>query len=389
MILVGFCRVHFVLCLLALVSGLNHHLHSFFCGHSMLSTYKAAHEVEQKQCISLEDWMTCARQHTKSLDAVLYPPLDAADLALPRTVQLKKRTHMISQHPIYNFLHSYYRYSASSLYKYSPGLGVELAGAQRKMHGDVLNEKFMMFTPVGGEYDISTVAYAPKGRHGWIQLLRNYEILKEVSDRPPFFGCFGLHEWAMLYAQEGISMERHQKALPLRVSQDTINAVVKAPGQLKCTHFDGWRFFHPAAQLLNSIHPQSRNSQMKYEQPGCVHANMDLFKYATDLYPFISSELLVAALEVAIQARKIDMRASPYDVSAYMSATELPICVETAEGRALYVQEQQKIADAAVPVRARLIGAHRVFLQSIAPILTGSKNDLEAKSNLLDEQNKN
>ena len=49
---------------------------------------------------------------------------------------------------------------------------------------------------------------------------------------------------------------------------------------------------------------------------GCVHAAMDLFKYAYQLYPFVSSDLLRESLLLAIAARKIDMRASPYDVSS-------------------------------------------------------------------------
>lgn len=42
---------------------------------------------------------------------------------------------------------------------------------------------------------------------------------------------------------------------------------------------------------------------------------MDLFKYAYQLYPFVSSDLLRECLVLAVTARKIDMRASPYDVS--------------------------------------------------------------------------
>jgi hypothetical protein len=42
---------------------------------------------------------------------------------------------------------------------------------------------------------------------------------------------------------------------------------------------------------------------------------MDLFKYAYQLYPFVSSDLLRDCLEIAVTARKVDMRASPYDVS--------------------------------------------------------------------------
>ena len=110
--------------------------------------------------------------------------------------------------------------------------------------------------------------------------------------------------------------KRHQPSLSLRVSQATIDAVVYS-SKIRCTHFDAWRFFHPKAQPLNIVSPMSRAAQAQYEQPGCIHANMDLFKYAYVLYPLVSSDLLLDALRLAIRARKIDMRASPYDVARF------------------------------------------------------------------------
>lgn len=38
-------------------------------------------------------------------------------------------------------------------------------------------------------------------------------------------------------------------------------------------------------------------------------------RWAIKIFPFIPSELLADALELAIQAREVDMRASPYDLS--------------------------------------------------------------------------
>lgn len=111
--------------------------------------------------------------------------------------------------------------------------------------------------------------------------------------------------------------ERHQKELPLRVSQEVIDAAVESSNALKCTHYDAFRFFHPAAQPLNAVSMLTRDFQKENEQPGCVHAAMDLFKYAYQLYPFVSSELLRDCLKIAVIARKIDMRASPYDVSGF------------------------------------------------------------------------
>jgi hypothetical protein len=158
--------------------------------------------------------------------------------------------------------------------------------------------------------------------------------------------------------------ERHQKHVPLRVSQDVIDTVVET-SSMRCTHYDAFRFFHPVAQILNTPSSLSRSIQGAYEQPGCVHAAMDLFKYAYQLYPFVSSELLRNCLVLAFEARKIDMRASPYDVSQVDNCGP-QLCIETAEGRKAYAMEQEVLAAKAAPIRRQLIEAYDVVLSRLS-----------------------
>lgn len=47
----------------------------------------------------------------------------------------------------------------------------------------------------------------------------------------------------------------------------------------------------------------TRESRVDLDQPGCVHANMDLFKWALQLWPMLPSEDLVDALELAVSCR--------------------------------------------------------------------------------------
>lgn len=107
----------------------------------------------------------------------------------------------------------------------------------------------------------------------------------------------------------------------------------------------------------------SRTQQKDFEQPGCIHGNMDLFKYAYQLYPLLPSSLLVECLQLAIAARKIDMRASPYDVSAFAEC-EHALEVETLEGRRQYAIEQEALYRRATPIRMALLSAYNRVLES-------------------------
>jgi hypothetical protein len=88
------------------------------------------------------------------------------------------------------------------------------------------------------------------------------------------------------------------------------------------------------------------------EQPGCLHATMDLYKWAYKLAPATPSELVADCFELAGSVRELDMRASPYDLSA-LGYSAVPI--ETPAGRADYARQQAGFADRAGPLRDRLI----------------------------------
>src|SRR6202012_5541497 len=74
-------------------------------------------------------------------------------------------------------------------------------------------------------------------------------LLAATAARPAFTGCFGLHEWAMVY---GGDERRHP--LPLRLGQRGTDEVVGAH-PIRCTHFDAFRFFTPAAVPRNRLRP--------------------------------------------------------------------------------------------------------------------------------------
>ncbi len=98
--------------------------------------------------------------------------------------------------------------------------------------------------------------------------------------------------------------------------------------------------------------PLSRASQPDLEQPGCLHATMDLYKWAAKLGPLVPGELLLDCFELARDVRAMDMRASPYDLS---DLGYPPVRIETPEGKAEYVAAQRRFAERALPLRAGLI----------------------------------
>jgi hypothetical protein len=146
----------------------------------------------------------------------------------------------------------------------------------------------------------------------------------------------------MVYRTDDI---RHQK-VPLRLGRSGTDAVVDSMA-LRCTHFDAYRFFTPEAVGRNA-EPLTRADQLRREQPGCLHANMDLYKWGFKLVPLISSELLLDCFELACAARELDMRASPYDLSGFGYE---PVRIETAAGRAEYVRAQSALAQRAAELR--------------------------------------
>ena len=98
-----------------------------------------------------------------------------------------------------------------------------------------------------------------------------------------------MHEWAMVYRLEPDQVRHSQQ--PLRLPIEDINNTVDDVG-LRCTHLDAFRFFTDKAALRNNLLP-TRANQPNLEQPGCLHANMDLFKYAMWFQPYVPGDLVL------------------------------------------------------------------------------------------------
>ncbi|TSD47346.1 3-methyladenine DNA glycosylase [Rhodococcus sp. KBS0724] len=240
-------------------------------------------------------------------------------------------------HPVHDFLFTYYNFKPAQLRRWHPGYGVALeAGSE-----------YAEFS--GYRIDESGCASVDRTvldrRRHTVEFVGN--LLNQTATRPAVLGCFGLHEWAMVY-RGGEEAIRHQ-SVPLRLGSTGTDAVVESL-PLKCTHYDAFRFFTPDAAPKNALN-LIRETQIDYEQPGCLHAGMDLYKWSFKLLPLVDSDLVMACFEHALLARELDMRASPYDLREYGYS---PIAIETPAGRAEYVRQQQQLAERAAPLRATL-----------------------------------
>jgi len=241
------------------------------------------------------------------------------------------------KHPIEDFLWTYYSVKPAELRRWHPGAGVVLEnGAEDRAawrHYTALECDPLLGSELGSEntraVTVDLAAFFEK-RGGTVDYVER--LLTATVERTPKFGCFGLHEWAMVYRLTPEQV-RHV-GLPLRIGHEATDLVVES-NPISCTHFDAYRFFTPEAAPLNELRP-TRENQPELEQAGCLHAGMDVYKWATKLGPIVPGELLLDCFELARDIREVDMRASPYDVSAFTGASgELlaPICIETAEGK--------------------------------------------------------
>lgn len=277
-----------------------------------------------KDSISQEEWLAAARKHEYEVGLLIDTYLD-------------KRSRGLKQ-PVMDFLFEYYPFRPSWLKKWSPGVGVAMEFDDPAI---LPNQKELTVSDGFAFLDPSRVPDKRLKSFGWI-----LQLLKNTREKRPSFGCFGMHEWAMVYKSAEI---RHSQ-VPLRMEpKDLAEFVESRP--LVCTHFDAFRFFTPEAVPLNK-NQLSRETFTEIEQPGCIHSNMDLYKWAFKGFPWVSSDTVFAAFKLACEAREIDMKASPYDL---VDQGLEPIKIETEEGRAEYLNAQQTIFEKGIPVREKLI----------------------------------
>lgn len=259
-----------------------------------------------------------------------------------------ERRRQGQRHPVDDFLFDYYSWRPAQLARWHPGVGVLLTGDVAQF-GDL---RGYQVDDDGARVDPATLP---------TEVMRAcLRLMEATASRPPAYACFGRHEWAMVYRQPADAV-RHA-SWPLRLPPDAIADVVES-APLRCTHIDAFRFYTAEARPLNVIQP-TRSSQPDDEQPGCLHATMDLYKWCFRSYPVIGSELTADCFALAREVRAVDMRASPYDLRDLGYA---PIPIESPEGRAEYVEHQRDFAERGERLRARVIEDLRAALDVSIP----------------------
>ena len=241
-------------------------------------------------------------------------------------------------HPVEDFLFTYYTHRPAALQRWHPGHGVALEDAD-----EYLAWKGYAAT-ASGPVTVAP-AYLATQRTLLVTLRR---LLRATLDRAPHFGCFGLHEWAMVYRLDQDDV-RHA-AWPLRLGAAGTDDVVESH-RIACSHFDAFRFFTEPARPRNTLQP-GRDDRADFEQPACLHAGMDLYKHAFRLSPMIPSALVADCFELARDIRELDMRASPYDLGGLGYE---PVRIETSEGKQAYAEAQRGFTERGRPLRERLL----------------------------------
>jgi hypothetical protein len=245
-------------------------------------------------------------------------------------------------HPVEDFLYTYYPTRPSVLRRWHPGAGVVLADADERA-----GWRHYVATEGGMRVDEDTLRAERADTLDFVG-----RLLRATAARPAHLGCFGLHEWAMVH---GADETRHPA--PLRLGAIATDEVVESH-RLACSHFDAFRFFTPSAAPLNLLQP-GRDDRPAYEQPGCLHATMDLYKHAFRLWPLVGSDLVADCFELAWDVRIVDMRAAPYDLSGLTLDPDgvewTPLRIETPDGKQEYAAHQRRFAARAAPLRAELV----------------------------------
>ncbi|MCE3551974.1 3-methyladenine DNA glycosylase [Pseudonocardia sp. RS11V-5] len=253
------------------------------------------------------------------------------------TLPHRERRRRREPHPVQDFLFTYYSLRPAQLEQWQPGPGVRLLGDI----GEFAERPGYRTDGAGVVLDPARLPERLRRAAGFV-----HGLVSATAARPARYGCFGLHEWAMVYRTD---RPRHG-GVPLRLGPAGTDAVVESL-PVTCTHHDAFRFFTAAARPLNRLQPR-REDQVALEQPGCLHATMDLYKWAYKLLPATPAELLGDCFALAAEVRELDMRASPYDLADRGYA---PVPIETPGGRAEYARAQQGFAERAAPLRDRLL----------------------------------
>ena len=271
--------------------------------------------------LSPEQWQEQAELHRQRAESL--------------TAEHLERRRAGRKHPIFDFLFEYYPTKPAQLARWHPGVGVLLEG--NPPHAGWRD--YTTFSD-GVGVDVRSVWKRRKEALLYIETL-----LSSTITNPAHFDCFGFHEWAMVYKTD---TPRHD--LGLRLTREETNQVVESHN-IRCTHYDAFRFFTTPARPLN-FRVLEPSDQVASDQVGCLHVTMDLYKWATKLGPLVPGPLWLDCFELARDVRILDMEASPYDVRPLGFGV---VEIEKSSGKLEYVTRQRLFSRRAAPLRQQLI----------------------------------
>src|SRR5690606_34973778 len=118
------------------------------------------------------------------------------------TPHLQRRRRGV-KHPVEDFLFTYYSHRPAQLRRWHPGAGVELLGGTADEFGAGYID-----IATGVTLDTTTVLRRRGDFMDWVE-----RLLSRTAARQPHLGCFGMHEWAMVYELSPADVRHHEWAL--------------------------------------------------------------------------------------------------------------------------------------------------------------------------------
>lgn len=293
---------------------------------------EAAHPAAGATVIPTTDWRAERAAHEAAI-------AERTDAHIARRMKGEK-------HPVEDFLFTYYPFKVGQLARWNPGprLRLELETAADAAYFD---RRWYRTDERSSTAEVDLPSWRADRGDGAKFIA---SLLRSTLDREANFGCFGIHEWAMVYRL--CDDDRRHQQVPLRLSRSKTDAVVEGH-RIQCSHHDAFRFFTDPARPLNTLQP-SRKNMVINEQPGCLHAGMDLYKWAMKVGPIAPSTLVVDCFDLALDIRTLDMEASPYDLREWGYGV---VAIETAAGKAEYMSRQQEFSHRAQTLRRRLLSS--------------------------------
>ena len=150
------------------------------------------------------------------------------------------RRHRSEKHPVHDFLFEYFNFRPAALMRWSPGVHRYLEGVSAERF---LERKEFSSGDSGVGLYPSTFPEKRVRATEWILGLQ-----RAIERRPPFLGCMGLHEWAMVLEEQDVRHPQFSLRMP---HADLVEFVRQQP--IRCTHFDAFRFFFGLRETVEFI----------------------------------------------------------------------------------------------------------------------------------------